>query len=45
MLQPGVTKWTVADATWVQSAPDTKRGTVMVLDAQTHVSENMDKKR
>jgi hypothetical protein len=43
MLQPGVTKWTMADGKTVQSAPDAKRGTVMALDAQTHISENVGK--
>lgn len=43
MLQPGVTKWTMPDGKTVQSAPDTKRGTVIAMDAQTHVSENMGK--
>ena len=43
MLQPGVTKWTMPDGKSVQSAPDSKRGTVMALDAQTHVSENVGK--
>ena len=43
MLQPGVTKWTMPDGKTVQSTPDTKRGTVMAMDAQTHISENMGK--
>lgn len=43
MLQPGLTKWTMPDGKAVQSAPDAKRGTVMALDAQTHVSENLGK--
>ena len=43
MLQPGVTKWTMPDGKSVESAPDTKRGTVMALDAQTHISENIGK--
>jgi len=43
MLQPGVTKWTMPDGKTVQSAPDTKRGTVIAMDAQTHTSENMGK--
>jgi len=43
MLQPGVTKWTMPDGKTVQSAPDAKRGTVMALDAQTHISENVGK--
>lgn len=43
MLQPGVTKWTMPDGKSVQSAPDAKRGTVMALDAQTHISENVGK--
>jgi quercetin dioxygenase-like cupin family protein len=43
MLQPGVTKWTMPDGKTVQSAPDTKRGTVIAMDAQTHISENMGK--
>ena len=38
MLRPGVTKWTMPDDKTVQSASDTKRGTVMALDAQTHIS-------
>jgi quercetin dioxygenase-like cupin family protein len=43
MLQPGVTKWTMPDGKTVQSTPDTKRGTVIAMDAQTHISENMGK--
>lgn len=43
MLQPGVTKWTMPDGKTVQSAPDTKRGTVIAMDAQTHISENAGK--
>ena len=43
MLQPGVTKWTMPDGKTVQSALDTKRGTVMAMDAQTHISENVGK--
>jgi len=43
MLQPGVTKWTMPDGKSVESAPDAKRGTVMALDAQTHISENVGK--
>lgn len=43
MLQPGTTKWTMPDGKSVTSAPDTKRGTVMAMDAQTHISENMGK--
>ena len=43
MLQPGIVKWTMPDGKSVQSAPDAKRGTVMALDAQTHISENVGK--
>jgi hypothetical protein len=44
MLQPGLTKWTMPDGRTEQSAPDTKRGLVMAMPAQSHVSENIDKK-
>jgi hypothetical protein len=43
MLQPGVTKWTMPDGKTVQSAPDAKRGTVIAMGAQTHISENLGK--
>jgi quercetin dioxygenase-like cupin family protein len=43
MLQPGATKWTMPDGKTAQSAPDTKRGTVIAMDAQTHISENLGK--
>ena len=43
MLQPGDTKWTMPDGKTVQSQPGTKRGTVMAMDAQTHISENTGK--
>ena len=42
MLQPGDTKWTMPDGKTVQSKP-TKRGTVMAMDAQSHISENTGK--
>lgn len=44
ILQPSVTKWTMPDGKTDQSAGDIKRGTVMSLPAQTHVSENIDKR-
>ena len=44
MLQPGVTKWTMPDGKTEQSAADAKRGTVTAMPAQTHISENIDKK-
>ena len=43
ILQPAVIKWTMADGKTAQSAPDAKRGTVMALEAQTHISENTGK--
>ncbi len=43
MLQPGTTKWTMPDGKTEQSAPDMKRGSVLVIPAQTHISENMGK--
>jgi len=43
MLQPGMVKWTMPDGKTAQSAPDAKRGTVMALPAQTHISENIGK--
>jgi quercetin dioxygenase-like cupin family protein len=43
MLQPGLTKWTMPDGKTEQSQPDMKRGSVMALPAQTHISENMGK--
>ena len=43
MLRPGATKWTMPDGKTVQSAPDTKRGTVIAMGAQTHISENVGK--
>ena len=44
ILQPAVTKWTMADGKTTQSAADVKRGTVIAMDAQSHISENIDKK-
>jgi len=44
ILQPGVTKWTMPDGKTEQSAADVKRGTVLAMPAQTHVSENIDKR-
>ena len=41
MLQASATKWTMPDGTSAQSAPDMKRGTVIAMDGQTHVSENV----
>ena len=43
MLQPGPTKWTMPDGKTEQSAPDMKRGSVLAIPAQSHVSENMGK--
>jgi quercetin dioxygenase-like cupin family protein len=43
ILQPGATKWTLADGKSVQSPPGQKRGAVVSMDAQTHVSENVGK--
>jgi hypothetical protein len=44
ILQPSVTKWTFADGKTVESPADAKRGAVMAMGAQTHISENVDKK-
>ncbi len=43
MLSPGSTKWTMPDGKMEQSAPDMKRGSVLALPAQTHISENTGK--
>lgn len=43
MLSPGATKWTMPDGKVEQSAPDMKRGTVLALPAQSHISENTGK--
>jgi len=43
MLSPGSTKWTMPDGKVEQSAPDMKRGTVLALPAQSHISENTGK--
>lgn len=43
MLQVSATKWTMPDGTSAQSAPDMKRGSVIAMDAQSHVSENVGK--
>lgn len=43
MLSPGSTKWTMPDGKVEQSAPDMKRGAVLALPAQTHISENTGK--
>ncbi|MBI1787332.1 MAG: hypothetical protein HYR60_07255 [Acidobacteria bacterium] len=43
MLQPGLTKWTMPDGKTEQSPPDARRGSVIAIPAQTHVSQNMDK--
>jgi quercetin dioxygenase-like cupin family protein len=44
MLQPGLTKWTMPDGKTEQSAADAKRGLVIPMAAQSHISENIDKK-
>jgi quercetin dioxygenase-like cupin family protein len=44
ILQPAVVKWTMPDGKTAQSAPDAKRGTVIAMPAQTHISENVGKK-
>jgi hypothetical protein len=44
ILQPATIKWTMADGKTVLSDPKMKRGSVMALPAQTHMSENTGKK-
>ena len=44
ILQPAVIKWTMADGKTAQSEPNMKRGSVMALPAQSHISENIGKK-
>jgi quercetin dioxygenase-like cupin family protein len=44
ILQPAVIKWTMADGKAVESEPNMKRGSVMALPTQSHISENMGKK-
>lgn len=43
MLEPAVVKWTMADGKVVKSDPKAKRGSIVSMDAQTHVSENTGK--
>lgn len=43
MLSPGQTKWTLPDGKVEQSAPDMKRGAVIAMAGQSHVSENIGK--
>ena len=43
LLSPGVVKWTQPSGQSSQSPPDLKRGSVVTLPAETHVSENMGK--
>jgi len=43
LLNPGVVKWTQPSGKSEQSPPDLKRGSVVNLPAETHVSENMGK--
>ncbi|MBK5291039.1 MAG: hypothetical protein JJE04_04995 [Acidobacteriia bacterium] len=44
ILEPGITMWTMPDGKKQQSAPGTKRGTVIAMPPQSHVSESIDKK-
>ncbi|MBI5281091.1 MAG: hypothetical protein HY858_05360 [Candidatus Solibacter usitatus] len=44
MLEAGLTKWTMPDGKSVQSAPEMKRGSVVAMGPQSHISQNMDKK-
>ena len=43
ILQPSVTKWTMPDGNSRQSPPDLKRGSVVSMGAESHVSENAGK--
>ena len=43
ILDPSVTKWTAPDGKSVQSPPDQKRGAIISMKPETHVSENIGK--
>ncbi len=43
VLQPSVTKWTMPDGKSEQSAADVKRGSVIYMAGQSHISENTGK--
>jgi len=43
ILQPSITKWTMPDGKSRQSPADMKRGSVVAMGAETHVSENAGK--